>query len=238
MDADPSESRKQELQQAAMIQAALTSSESLSARARTALKVAELESSQMHEFEVQTSEQRAVLVNNFVWGRLLWEVMHLLAESYPENPTPDTQRAAVSFLRSLVHLIPCQETCAPEWAAALEREPPEAHVGSRLELSEYMRLRHNEVNARLGGKQFSRNDLLLKLAEQKNALAAVVYYAGKEDYDALAAPKVSLRDRLAHECRKLGADPQFWTAVIVGVVLGLLLLGLWAINKAVSRGSC
>lgn len=174
-------------------------------------------------------EVRAVKINNFVWGPLLWNTNHMMAALYPENPTPQTQADAIAFYTSQASLLPCQDECGPGWQEELSKNPPD--VSSRHALMEWLRCRHNAVNAKLGGAQYTRTDMLARVAEQQEALTAVVYYAKKEDYEALKAP-LTLSARMSHEWTKLMEDPSVWVAIITGAILGLLMLILWVWSKA------
>jgi hypothetical protein len=199
-----------------------------------AFEQADLESGQPHHFNhfknasKETKENRLVAINTFVWGRILWTANHLLASTYPENPTLQTQEDAIQFFKSQASLLPCQEECAPAWREELERNPPD--VSSRHALMEWLRLRHNAVNAKLGGPQYSRDDMLAALAEQKGALSAVIYYAKKEDHEALRK-NVSIQARVEHEWAKFVKDPNMLAAILTGVILGLVMLILWICTR-------
>lgn len=202
---------------------------SMSANLTNAFDQADLESGQPHHFKLGTdSENRLIKINTFVWGRIAWTANHMFAATYPENPNEQTKRDAINYYTSQASLLPCQEECGPAWREELKQNPPD--VSSRAALMEWLRLRHNAVNAKLGGPQYSHFDMLATLAEQKEALTAVIYYAKKDDYEALKQP-VTLKARISHEWTKLVEDPSVWAAVITGVVLGLIVLMLWMWSK-------
>src|ERR1044071_7834896 len=175
-------------------------------------------------------EKRLVELNTFVWGRIAWEADHMYAAMYPENPSLETQQDARDYFRSKASMIPCQNVCAPAWREQLEQFPPD--VSSRAALMTWLRERHNAVNAKLGGPQFSETDMLMKLAEQKNAVAAVIYYATKDDYQELSKTKVTLPRRINHELTKFVEDPNTLANVLLAVSMAVVVLLLWLICGA------
>jgi len=172
-------------------------------------------------------EKRLVKLNTFVWGRISWEADHMYAATYPENPSLETQQDARNYFRSKASMIPCQKVCAPAWREQLEQFPPD--VSSRAALMTWLRERHNAVNAKLGGPQFSETDMLMKLAEQKNAVAAVIYYATKDDYQELSKTKVTLPRRINHELTKFVQDPNTLANILLAVSMAVVVLLLWLI---------
>ena len=208
----------------------------LTRHAETALTKADLESGQKHHFPALLgqnrdqdgpNEQRSLVLNTFVWGRLFWETNHMLAASYPENPTAETQEAARQFFLAQPALLPCQDQCAPAWRDAMQKSPPD--VRSREALMEWLRLAHNHVSVKTGGSEFSRQDMLARAAQQQAALTTAIYYAGKEDF-AVLDKKVTVLERLQLECMRVADDPGCLGLIIAGLFFALLLLVLWLIS--------
>ena len=84
-------------------------------------------------------------------GRSTWTLLHTVAASYPTQPNPQ-QRADVSdFLRLFGRLYPCW-VCADDFQAWMRHERPD--VRGRSELGQWMCRAHNEVNRKLGKKEF------------------------------------------------------------------------------------
>ena len=84
-------------------------------------------------------------------GRSTWTLLHSVAASYPAQPSPQ-QRADVSdFLRLFGRLYPCW-VCADDFQAWMRRERPD--VRGRSELGQWMCRAHNEVNRKLGKREF------------------------------------------------------------------------------------
>jgi hypothetical protein len=174
----------------------------------------------------QKSKRKKSRLNTFVWGRLLWEANHMLASDYPDAPDQETQEDARRYFTSQVSLMPCQEECAPAWREAMAKHPPQ--VGSREELMEWLRVRHNEVSALTGGVQMSKYDMLNRVAEQRAALAAVVYYAKPSDYEALERQrKISAFERFQNDFRLVLSDPECIATIMSCCTVALILLILW-----------
>jgi hypothetical protein len=74
--------------------------------------------------------------------------------------------------------------------------------------------------------------MLMKLAEQKNAVAAVIYYATKDDYQELSKTKVTLPRRINHELTKFVEDPNTLANVLLAVSMAVVVLLLWLIFGA------
>lgn len=84
-------------------------------------------------------------------GRATWAFLHTTAAYYPENPTPTHRVSMLRLLKSLPSLYPCGH-CASHLGENMKENPPK--VGSRLELSQWLCERHNDVNIRLGKEKF------------------------------------------------------------------------------------
>ncbi|KAF5384480.1 hypothetical protein D9757_006452 [Collybiopsis confluens] len=76
---------------------------------------------------------------------------HTMTLRYPENPTNDEREALESYFHLFSRLYPCGE-CASEFQALLKKYPPQ--TSSRRAASLWLCAVHNEVNLRLGKKEF------------------------------------------------------------------------------------
>jgi FAD-linked sulfhydryl oxidase len=91
-------------------------------------------------------------------GRHSWTFLHTTAAYYPPQPSEDQKKHASALFNSLPTLYPCS-FCATE----LEQEiktvgPPDVSNGEAL--SKWLCKIHNEVNVRLGKKEFDCSQVL------------------------------------------------------------------------------
>lgn len=84
-------------------------------------------------------------------GRATWTLLHSIADSYPDKPSPETQRDAAAFYRFLSRRYPCG-VCARDFRKSISESPP--RVSSRRELVSWTCEQHNEVNRKLGKPEF------------------------------------------------------------------------------------
>ncbi|TFK26281.1 hypothetical protein FA15DRAFT_667573 [Coprinopsis marcescibilis] len=84
-------------------------------------------------------------------GQATWKLMHTMTLRYPEHPTPDERDALKSYFYLTSRLYPCGE-CAAEFQLLLKKYPPQ--TSSRRAASLWLCAVHNEVNKRLGKKEF------------------------------------------------------------------------------------
>ncbi|KAL4980623.1 ERV/ALR sulfhydryl oxidase domain-containing protein [Aspergillus desertorum] len=88
-------------------------------------------------------------------GRSTWTLLHSLTATYPEKASPSEQAEMRSFLTLLSKLYPCW-VCADDfrnWMA----EPSgknQPRLGGRSDFGNWMCEAHNEVNRKLGKKEF------------------------------------------------------------------------------------
>lgn len=99
-------------------------------------------------------------------GRSSWDLIHSIAATYPEDPSPEQRTALFAFLKSLPVLYPCgycAESLKDEYQAMADgrsqdillQEAAKSHAAA---LKFTCRI-HNEVNGRLGKKQWDCEDL-------------------------------------------------------------------------------
>ncbi|PHH81149.1 hypothetical protein CDD83_3639 [Cordyceps sp. RAO-2017] len=86
-----------------------------------------------------------------VLGRSSWTVLHSIAASYPERPSPAQQSDILSFVALFSRLYPCW-ICAEDFQAYQRRRAPRAT--SRHDFGTWLCDAHNEVNRKLGKPEF------------------------------------------------------------------------------------
>jgi len=81
-----------------------------------------------------------------VWGPASWRALHLLAEGYPEAPSPPARRHCSRFLRALAWMLPC-ESCGFHFRAFCRAYPGGLRraASCRQELALFLVEAHNEV---------------------------------------------------------------------------------------------
>ncbi|CAP49245.1 uncharacterized protein PODANS_5_5710 [Podospora anserina S mat+] len=84
-------------------------------------------------------------------GRSSWTLLHSIAATYPEKPTPSEQSDVISFMKLFSKLYPCW-VCAEDFQEYIERKQIKA--GSRDEFGNWLCEAHNGVNKKLGKKTF------------------------------------------------------------------------------------
>lgn len=63
-------------------------------------------------------------INPKLWGPCAWVLIHYIALSYPEKPTPGDADDYRAFFASLQHVLPCQK-CRENLASHLNLIPPD-----------------------------------------------------------------------------------------------------------------
>ena len=85
-----------------------------------------------------------------LWGPIYWKFLHAMADGAPDEPTEDEQRAFMSVIDALPHILPCTK-CRNHLRENYEkgsRPRYENRDQLRLDLHEL----HNLVNQQLGKK--------------------------------------------------------------------------------------
>jgi len=85
-------------------------------------------------------------------GRSSWTLLHSIAASYPERPTPNQQTETRQFMQLFGKMYPCW-VCADDFRAWM-KQGNEPRVSNRQEFSQWMCEAHNAVNVKLGKKTF------------------------------------------------------------------------------------
>jgi FAD-linked sulfhydryl oxidase len=88
-------------------------------------------------------------------GRSTWTLLHSMTATYPERASPEQQKDMRSFLSLFSKLYPCW-VCADDFRSWMNepsgRNTP--RLKSRSEFGNWMCEAHNEVNRKLGKKEF------------------------------------------------------------------------------------
>ncbi|TVY62312.1 Mitochondrial FAD-linked sulfhydryl oxidase ERV1, partial [Lachnellula suecica] len=84
-------------------------------------------------------------------GRSSWTLLHSITATYPEKPTPSEQGNVRQFLGLFGKIYPCW-VCAEDFQVFMERNKVRAE--SREEFGQWMCEAHNDVNRKLGKKEF------------------------------------------------------------------------------------
>ncbi|KAL2827088.1 ERV/ALR sulfhydryl oxidase domain-containing protein [Aspergillus pseudoustus] len=88
-------------------------------------------------------------------GRSTWTLLHSMSATYPEKATAEQQTEMRGFLKLLSKLYPCW-VCADDFRTWMA-EPSgknEPRLSGRKEFGNWMCEAHNEVNRKLGKKEF------------------------------------------------------------------------------------
>lgn len=96
-------------------------------------------------------------------GRHTWTFLHTTAAYYPDQPSEQHKQNASALFNSLPSLYPCSY-CADELGKELKRVGP-PDVSNGYTLSNWLCNIHNEVNERLGKKQFDCSNVFKRWKE-------------------------------------------------------------------------
>jgi FAD-linked sulfhydryl oxidase len=84
-------------------------------------------------------------------GRSSWTLLHSITATYPEKPSPSEQSNVRQFLGLFGKLYPCW-VCAEDFQVFMDQNKVRAE--SRDEFGKWMCEAHNDVNRKLGKKEF------------------------------------------------------------------------------------
>lgn len=84
-------------------------------------------------------------------GRASWTLIHTMAATYPDDPTPEQQQIMTDFFLALGEFFPCKK-CAAHLKKELQKRPPK--VENREALSLWACKLHNLVNVYLKKPDF------------------------------------------------------------------------------------
>lgn len=98
------------------------------------------------------------------WGRQMWHSMHMVALSFPDNPTQEQQEKFRNFYESIANVLPCP-TCAANYGKKLKEYP--IQLDSRDSLFRWTVDIHNMVNKKNGKRELSYDEAIKEVG--KNA---------------------------------------------------------------------
>ncbi|KAF7918727.1 uncharacterized protein EAE97_011822 [Botrytis byssoidea] len=84
-------------------------------------------------------------------GRASWTFLHTLSASYPSTPTPTDRTNISTFMSLFSQLYPCW-TCASDFQSYMAEN--KVRTESRAEFGKWMCEAHNDVNRKLGKREF------------------------------------------------------------------------------------
>jgi FAD-linked sulfhydryl oxidase len=84
-------------------------------------------------------------------GRSSWTLLHSITASYPISPTPTEQNQVKQFMGLFSKFYPCW-VCAEDFQEFMEKS--KIRTSSREEFGQWMCEAHNDVNRKLGKKEF------------------------------------------------------------------------------------
>lgn len=99
-------------------------------------------------------------MNQNVWGKCGWVLIHSIAINYPEKPTPSEKENTITFFNLLGKMLPCYY-CRKHYVENLQILPIQAD--SKLELVWWTIDLHNLVNKSTGKPILSREEALQKI---------------------------------------------------------------------------
>lgn len=108
-----------------------------------------------------------------VFGPPVWDFAHIAAYCMPDNPTTERLQGFAQYMHSLKHIIPC-DICRDHHTKAMDQHPPE-NIQSGADAMRYVNDRHNDVNRRLGKKEFS-------LEDSKNRIKNMLRHGRESSY--------------------------------------------------------
>jgi|SRR5579872_3603235 len=95
-----------------------------------------------------------------VWGKYVWDCIHILTLGYPLKPTPKDKKHYKKFLYSLSYVLPC-DTCRANMRTHLEKLPLTDDVMShRSSLVKWGIDLHNIVNYYTGKEMLTYTEAL------------------------------------------------------------------------------
>lgn len=84
------------------------------------------------------------------WGPTFWRAIHIIADTYPENPSELDRSNYKAWFYALKDVLPCMK-CRGHYSNYLDEEPlNEENLVSRDTLSSWVWSFHNAVNVRKG----------------------------------------------------------------------------------------
>lgn len=103
-----------------------------------------------------------------IWGPHLWNFMHYLTLSYPENPTEDEKDTLYNFFHTLQTVLPC-EKCRYNFKSHLEKTPlSEDILSNNANVIRWLFDLHNEVNKSTGKPELPYDEFIKIYSTKKD----------------------------------------------------------------------
>jgi len=117
--------------------------------------------------------------NPKIWGPGSWDLVHLVAMSYPPNPSTQDRQNYRSFFLSLGDILPC-EKCRQNYKAHCSRYNVDWYLNNNRDLLKWTVAIRNCVEVSLGGKpKFTvENVTEYYNKKQKNASSSTTFGSG------------------------------------------------------------
>ncbi len=119
-----------------------------------------------------------------MWGRQAWHFIHMVALSYPENPTKEDKKNYLKFFKSLEKTLPCP-ICSEHFRENMEKMP--INLDNREGLFRWTVDVHNEVN-------------------KKNKKTIISYDKAIEEINKNAFPKIKEDEKVYQKALLLSAS--------------------------------
>ena len=95
-----------------------------------------------------------------IWGKCTWVLIHSVALNYPTNPSPSEKRNIKTFFNSLGTILPCRY-CRNHYQENLKVIP--IQCDSKMDLVWWTIDLHNRVNEKTGKRVLSRQEAFQKV---------------------------------------------------------------------------
>ena len=100
-------------------------------------------------------------MNQNIWGPHLWFSLHTISFNYPLKPTDKDKTEYYNFFVNLQEVIPCS-VCKKNYKRHLTEHPIKDYLNSRKLLVYWVIDMHNMVNAEIGKKILSYENVIKK----------------------------------------------------------------------------
>ena len=99
-------------------------------------------------------------MNQNVWGKCGWVLIHSIAINYPDHPSPSEKENTINFFTLLGDVLPCRY-CRQHYRENLKYLP--INADSKMDLVWWTIDLHNRVNMATGKKVLGREEALQKI---------------------------------------------------------------------------
>ena len=90
----------------------------------------------------------------YSWGPPLWHFLHIMSFNYPNNPTTEQIEYHISYIKSLVYILPCKYCRINLPKNLVKVGITRSDFDNRLSFSKLIYRLHNEVNLATGKKKY------------------------------------------------------------------------------------